>query len=388
MALTNTETTFLYLISCAVNGRKPDIEIIKAADRQGVYTLCRQHFVTATGYYAMLSAWDGTLPEGELFAKWKQDRDLVVWKMLLFDMEYERVAAYLESSHIWHVRLKGAEIQKFYPVPEMRETSDVDILFDESRSEIVKQFFLDSGYILGSEIPSHYEFLKKPVYNFEMHKLLFDHLTNPTLYDYYRDIKAKLLLRDGTACTYVFTPEDHYVFCMAHEYKHYTNSGIGVRSLMDCYMMRNMPAEFDWEYAAKEMEKLGIRQFHDSMVQLAVDVFSDPDALRPEALSAEAQEMLDRLIRSGVFGNELNLVRNRMEAIAKDKDLSGTSVKIVYIFRRLFPNREFFRAYYPEMAEKKYPLPFLWVYRIFRGLRKKRSQISAEIKTLRSSDVK
>jgi len=388
MAFFKTEATaLLYLISCVVNGKKPDPERIKKEDFEALYALSKRHFVTAICYHAINSAYDGKLPHTELFAKWKQDRDLIFRKMVLFDVEYDRVAKYLEENDVWHMRMKGAEIQKFYPSPEMREMSDVDILFDESRYEIVKKFFLDNGYVMEEETPSHYEFLKKPVYNFEMHKLLFSPWKQPELYEYYNTIKEKLVLKDGSSCTYLFKPEDQYVFYFAHEYKHYSSCGIGIRSLIDCYLMKTKaPEDFGWEYVFREMEKLKIKEFYDSIIELASAVFSDTDVLDLDSLSSVTNMELDKLIRSGVYGNSQNAVKNKMASISKGKKLSNTSVKLIYVIRRIFPDRAFYQEHYTELVEKKCPLVFIWFYRLIKGLRNKEGKISKEIRFLKKND--
>jgi len=384
MALSNgVSSTLLYLISCVINDQKPDLDTIQSVELEELYALSKEHFVTAICYHALSSAYSGQLPQTEIFAKWKQDKDLILRKMILFDMEYERVAAFLEENDVWHVRLKGAEIQKFYPSPEMREMSDVDILFDDSKHEIVERFFLENGYEPLSSSPCHYEFLKKPVYNFEMHKILFSSWKNRRFYEYYSGIKEKLVPKEGTTCTYLFRPEDMYIFYMAHEFKHYSVSGIGVRSLLDCFLMKTKaPADFDWGYAAQEMEKLEIKDFHDSISALAFAVFSDPDRIDTDSLSPAAMKELSSLISSGVYGNTRSRVKKQLSNISNGRNMSSASVKTRYIFRRLFPSKSFFREYYPELNAKKCPLVFMWIYRIGKGLRKKRGQIKQEIKLL------
>ena len=68
---------------------------------------------------------------------------------------------------------------------------------------------------------------------------------------------------DGTAAgTYHFTPEDFYVYLVAHEYKHYVRGGTGLRSLLDVYVfLRRMGDSLDRDYIRRETDKLNITEF-------------------------------------------------------------------------------------------------------------------------------
>lgn len=76
--------------------------------------------------------------------------------------------------------------------------------------------------------------MKSPI-AFEFHKALFSEKEEKALADYYSDIKKKLHQND-TSFEYSFTPEDCYIYLIAHEYKHYNYGGTGLRSLVDIYV--------------------------------------------------------------------------------------------------------------------------------------------------------
>ncbi len=105
----------------------------------------------------------------------------------------------------------------------MRQMSDHDILFDAAHAEEVKAIMEGLGYTskyFGSS--NHDCYYKEPVYNFEMHRALFGRRHEVKLQDYYRNVKDRLIQDAGKNYGYHFSPEDFYIFMVAHEYKHYT----------------------------------------------------------------------------------------------------------------------------------------------------------------------
>ena len=100
-------------------------------------------------------------------------------------------------------------------------------------SRELEQFMRKIGYtdIVVGEI-NHDEYRKPPVYNFEMHRALFEKSQEP-FYSYYKDI-SRLLIRDkNSKYGYHFGINDFYVYMLAHEYKHYSNSGTGFRRISE-----------------------------------------------------------------------------------------------------------------------------------------------------------
>ena len=114
--------------------------------------------------------------------------------------------------------LKGAILKDRYPKLGMREFADHDILFDASRSAGVRTIMEDRGFAtvrFGTGNDNVYH--KEPILNFEMHRALFGPLHDKRLYEYYRDVKCRLL---GDGREKRFAPEDFYLYLVAHGRKH------------------------------------------------------------------------------------------------------------------------------------------------------------------------
>ena len=141
---------------------------------------------------------------------------------------------------------------------------------------------------------------------------------------------------------------------LAHEYKHYSNSGTGLRSLLDTYVFLKKYCEpLNTEYIRTEAGKMGIAEFEKKNRELALCLFGGgtPDE--------EQQEMLAYVVSSGVYGSIKHRVDNRVKALG-----GGREGKRRYILQRLFLPMESVRASYPFFYRHKLLLPGLVLYRL------------------------
>ena len=242
----------IYLVSCAVNGRKPDPGRIAGMDMDALYKQANTHLLTAVVAHALETA--GV--KEERFVKAKKHSAL---KNAQMDMEMAEVFAELDAAGIWHMPLKGTILQHMYPVYGMRQMSDHDILFDAKRADDVKSIMEKLGFSVEHFGTSNHDvYHKEPVSNFEMHRELFAPGPEEKLYEYYQDVQSRMI---GEGYEKHLSPEDFYIYMIAHEYKHYSAGGTGLRSLVDTYVYLKKE-ELDLKYIATETEKIGTVTFH------------------------------------------------------------------------------------------------------------------------------
>lgn len=254
--------------------------------------------------------------------------------------------------------------------------ADNDILYDSSRQNDVTSIFTELGYNADSIGKSHHDvYFKEPIYNFEMHTSLVGKYSE--MYDYYRNIKDKLLPVDGKMYEYRFKDEDFYIYMTAHAFKHYSGGGTGFRTLTDYYIyLKEKETSMDWAYIHAELAKLSMDDFEKQIHSTAMKYFA------PQiALNAEEKKMLRYMLGSGTYGN----IDNWIDAQA---DCLNAKNKSTYLFRRFFPSMEWWRNYYPSTA--KYPfliVPFFF-YRLFRMVTVRRKHIIEELRVIHHRDKK
>ncbi len=360
-----------YLASCAVNGRIPDPARVATMDMVTLYQAADRHLLTGITATALESA--GVKDEAFTQAKGKAIR-----KVAAFDIERSAVLARLEEAGIWYMPLKGCVLKELYPALGTRQMADNDILFDASRNSEVRKIMEELGFATDENYGRgiHDHFLKLPVCNFEMHRALFADSANKAIYRYYLGITDKMVKDEGRNYGYHLSPEDFYIYLIAHEYKHYSGGGTGMRSLLDTYVYcKKKGDKLDWSYIDEELNKLGLKDFEARNRSLALHL------LTGEALTAADREMLDYILSSGTYGTVSNKINNVISQYG-----NGAFAKTRYVLSRIFLPLKTVKTAFPLFIKIPILLPFLPVYRLFKGLTQRKEKLRAEFKALREHE--
>ena len=370
----------VYLAACALNGQCPQGDWSQGLEE--LYRFCKFHSVTAIAAMALEQVWK-TAPATEPEMKqWRQARDKAIRKNILLNAERQRILAFLESIGCWYMPLKGSLLQFDYPQFGMRQMGDNDILCDPAKTEEIYRFMLESGY--SCELHNqgnHDEFIRQPVYNFEIHRTLFKPETAPELAAYYADIHERSRKDPDNAFGYHLSQEDFYIYLTAHAYRHFVVSGIGIRNLMDVYVyLGKHQQELDWTYLEQELTKLGAWDFERWCRRVSFQLFENP-ALMPE-ISAADLAMLDAFFASGTFGTEEQLLRKAMEYNARSGHSRG-----YFFLQRMFPSGEMLGIMYPVVRGRKWMVPFVWIYRLVISLVRKPGRVIRELKSIFRKEI-
>ena len=374
----NTEyNDMIYLVACAVNSQVPDKDRVSAMDLDSLYKACKWHTLRATVFTALKSA-------GTEHSDFFQAYNKAVRKNILFDSEREAITSEMEKQGIWYLPLKGAILKELYPQIGMREMSDNDILYDSSRQNDLKNIMLSRGYTAESVGDSYTDVYKKPpVLNMEMHRALFLFGHDEKLFRYYEDMSRLMKRDDDKQYGYHFSDEDFYVYMTAHEYRHHIGGGTGIRSLVDCYVfMKAKEGTIDKSYIAEQFRQLGIEDYAQKRLSLAMKLFSSADTL---SLTESEEEELKHYLRFGTYGTINNVGES---SIKRYVEKSGSRSKAGFIMSRLFPSMEFMKHHYPFFYKTKVLLPVGYVWRWIKGLSVNRDKFRAEMKALKKIDKK
>ena len=361
----NISEAVIYLVSCAVDEKIPEKAVVNEMDLKQVYSFASEHMLSAAVAMAL---------EDAGFRDERSSRVIsaALRKISVLETEKNMVLQKLEEAKIWYMLLKGAIMKDFYPRAGMREMSDYDILFDAPRAEDVKTIMESLGFFTSAfDFGFHNEdgYYKKPVTLFEMHRSLFGARHGKIICDYYKDIKNRLIRDDNTQYSFHFTPEDFYIYLVAHEYSHYSAGGTGLRSLLDVYVfLKNH--ELDWLYIESEISKLEMSDFEKANHQLALNLFTR------KALTDKEKKMLDYILASGTYGSTMSMQLNAGQKIAEYGRLK-------YFMKRLTLPYSQMLEEYPVLKKAPYLYPFYWLSRLLiRGLFFRRKQLIAQLKAL------
>lgn len=366
----------LYLTACILNNIIPDKNKIESMDLESLFKMCQFHSLTCIVCMAMESS------ETKLPKYWTEAKNKAIRKVILLDVERENIIRYMEKNKIWYMPLKGVILKEYYPMLGMRQMSDNDILYDSKYQKQIKEFMVQNGYQANDihKVGCHEEYLKPPVYNYEMHIRLFDEITD-TFSIYYSDVKRKLLKDDENGFGYHFTNEDFYIYIIAHEYKHYCKGGTGLRSLADIFVyLQAKEDSLDFNYIDIELEKLGIKGFEKKNRELCKKIFR---SVNVSDLSDDEIEMLQYYLFSGTYGTTQHRISNNIIKAQKSRKTS----KSKYLITRIFPDMNFYKLYYPWAHKYKILIPFAWFFRLFRAVFFKRKEIRFELKIIHKTNV-
>ena len=345
------------LSGCIVNNVPPDAKRIAEMNLEALFSASKRHMLSAITGYALDAA-------GVSDERFTQEKGKAIRKEMLMENEKRQFFASLEKEGIWYMPLKGAVLKDLYPKIGMRQMADYDILIDPAKAEEVRRILERLGFTTKFfGVGNHDVYYKMPVCNFEIHTKLFGEGHNEKLAAYYRDVKERLVQDHDGGFAYHFSPEDFYIYMIAHEYKHFSGSGTGLRSVLDTYVFwLNYGDALDKAYLNRELMKLGLAAFEAEIRSLALHLFGEGE------LTEHDQEMLSYIIFSGTYGTIDNRVKNQLRDTGESK--------LLYMVKRFsVPVRKSDKRYasfagmYPVFYRYRILLPLLPFYRIGRSVR-------------------
>lgn len=364
-----------YLAACALHGQRPDWD--GEEDLTELLKFCKFHSISAIVAMALEEYWRTAPAAPEVMKPWKQAKDMAIRKNILLNAERERILQHLESIGCWYMPLKGSLLQYDYPKFGMRQMGDNDILVDPAKQSQVYAFMYAEGYEAAEyQQGNHDEYIKQPIFNFEMHMCLFERVIAPGLSDYYADRPGLLQKDEGNSFGYHMSQEDFYIYLTAHAYKHFVLSGIGIRHLLDVYVyLGKHEKTMDWAYVEQELRKMDAWDFHCQCRELSRTLFAVPR--REHVCSEQESQLLDAFFGAGSYGTREQQVQKSLQGIQRNGKKAGLLTKIRYVFMRLFPSVDFLAVMHPEVKEAKWSVPVVWAKRLFSAV------FSHPLKTLR-----
>lgn len=363
--MTKTSEHLLYLMACALQGVSAREEIWVDVDLKQLLIMARKHSVSSMVCMALEKTAVFANADEATKKQWIDAKNKAIRKNMLLDAERKTILHELETQGIWYMPLKGSILKDWYPKPGMREMADNDILFDASKRKEVKAIFQGRGYTVKEYNKSnHDEYEKPPIYNFEMHVELY-HKIYDTFNEKYADVKQRLIPDAEVPYRLHFTPEDFYVFVIAHAYKHYSSSGTGIRTLADIYIMnQKLGGTMNWEYVDSGLRGLGIFSYECESRELAQKLFGIAELPTEANLSEAEQQMLAYYLGASTYGTIENRTLNQMQKLQPDGGAITAHTKRKYLLSRIFPGREWCEAYAPTVYKYPVLLPFFWVWRL------------------------
>lgn len=270
----------------------------------------------------------------------------------------------LTDNGIDHLLFKGYVVKDLYTVPELRTYGDIDFVIRREDRAKCDALMRKNGYQIGDDWEPVYSY-SMGTEHYEVHTELLDSNINERL-DYRAYFKDFWDHTKKTAeHTYVFEPEYHLIYLLMHIAKHLYGSGAGIRMYLDiAFFLREYRDSIDWIHFQKEIEKLQLSQFVNTVFSAVEEWF---DVKSPIPLKTLEPGFMDRFLtftlNGGVFGFE-----GRSSAVTQLRKTAseGSVNRASTLLNRAFPPVKHLKARYTYLQTKPWLLPVAWIHRLFK----------------------
>ena len=365
MKYSSAENEYLIeLLKCAIVGTDlPEVPngldystLIKISKNQQVYSVISE-VLDAKNLPAEQAKSLENYVKGELF------------RTISMKSEFELLEKELADNKIKFMPLKGSVLRSFYPKQKMRQMSDVDILYDYSKRDILLKIMKSHGYRMTASCENSDDFFREPFFTFEWHReLFFEEADFCPHFDLWENAKQD----KENPYKYHIESTEHFVYTICHMYKHYATNGCGVRFLCDIFVMLHNGTPVDMKKADARFKEIGIEDFANDAIALANAVFLDGD------ISENQQKMLDFMLSDGVYGNMI------VDYTKKFSEFGGSKFK--YIFRRIFPEKKKMFADYRQLEKRPFLLPLYYIIRLFTKMKYNSKAAKYELESIKKID--
>lgn len=284
----------------------------------------------------------------------------------------EQLLRAFEESAVPHMPVKGCNIKKLYPKPELRAMGDADILIHPEQHDRIRPVMEGLGFTFLRENDHVFEWKSDDLY-VELHKSLIPP-DDEDFHAYYGT--GWRLAQKRTGYRYDLSDEDAYLFAFTHFARHYRRGGIGCRHVVDLFVYRNLFPRMDMGYIYGELRKLNLTEFHNNIMKLLDVWFAGHEG-------DSVTELISAFIFSG--GNwgtmEAGIFAEEVKAARKAGKVKNAGMKA--IIRAVFPPIS--QLSYRYTIVRKYPvtLPVVWVVRWFDILLFRPQKIRKRVNALR-----
>lgn len=272
------------------------------------------------------------------------------------------------DSHFAPIVVKGIVCRQLYPKPDLRQSSDEDLLVPPKDFPRYSEILTELGLI--SAKPGEYQtsFVRSDGLYLELHSSLFSVAS-----DYFNSWNR--LFQDSAHRTEVITvdsvsvrtlsPDDHLLYLILHALKHFLHSGTGIRQICDIVMFANCYGkDINWEKLFSDCKSLNAEKFAAAIFAIGSKYLNfDPKvACYPakwQKVNPDPEPMLADILGAGVYGSS-SMSRRHSSSITLDA-VQGNSTRIT---RRLFPPAKQLNKKYSYATKSPLLLPVAWSHRL------------------------
>ena len=316
----------------------------------------------------------------EFYDKIKQRCVTIMVLQIRKSAEFLALYRHLLEQQVKPVVVKGILCRQLYPNPDLRISSDEDVLVREADFEKTAELLLAYGMQMTKDVTAPEEadeigFLSaNGVSYIELHKFLFSNTSEAygELNDFFTDIfdTCVPVKVDGTV-VYGPEPGQHLFYLICHAFKHFLHSGFGIRQVCDIVLFANAYGEcIDWQKMLAQCRAIRAEKFTAAIFGIGKKylVFDEAKACYPkewQEIEVDEEALLMELLGSGIYGSTTMSRRHSsnmtLEAVAAGKRGEKSANPVM---KTLFPPVKSLENKYQYLQKRPYLLPVAWSERI------------------------
>lgn len=378
--------TFLKLIKSHLNNEEPDIDY--EVDLMEVFNLACKHNLLPLVYDAASSlVFDGK----------ESIRNQALLQMINQTKRtygFLKIYNYLVQNGLRPLVLKGLVARSLYTSPDLRISADEDIYIRREDYELCSRLLIQYGCKMDERCSNRNPNDAQAItYMCPDSELCIEVHLNPfglsgvrkELNKYFEDSFERCIALEIEGCEiFTLSHTDHFLFLFLHLYKHLINYGVGLRQCMDMTLYaERYTDQICWERIIDVVRQLGCEQLLYCILEigskdLSVD-FDISDIPFDKAMNVtDRSGLLIDMIEGGVFGKSSNgrVFSGPVVQISSLKRKKGNVV--IGFLKACFPSKEYLKYSYPILQEHTIMLPFVWIYRIIRYIKRTKEPKLAE----------
>lgn len=266
--------------------------------------------------------------------------------------ELQRIYRAFDENGIDYMPLKGCNMKSRYPKPELRLMGDADLLIRMEQYEKIASIMETLGFTYKCESDYDLCWQSGGLY-VELHRHLIASW-NRDWTSYFENWWERA--RKGGGSRYLMTPENEWLYLFAHFTKHFRDSGIGCRHVVDLWVFLRTHPDLDEEYIKKELAGLWLLEFYENIRRLICVWFEEGE------MDEKVTVLTEYIFSSGSWGKNSNWVLS--SAIRDSKGKNGKNAKLRYLWKFAFPDLETMQRRHKILRKAPWLHPVMWIVRL------------------------
>ena len=279
-------------------------------------------------------------PSLELVFQWASEAETIKGHNVLLNKEAARLTQLFKEQGLKSAVLKGPANARLYPNPYARQAGDIDIWVEGGKKalmELLPKVGLESDEIVRG--PEHHINLKKDRgIGVEVHFRPSSGNFNPFTHRRLLSFLEKEIQKTESTPDGFDVPTLRFALAMqlAHIQHHFLGGGVGLKQLLDYYILLQHSTPADREFISENLGKFGLRDFAGSLMWILGHVFKLERAkMLCEPNEKYGPKILADCVAGGNFGyHKKKLVGNFVQhwIRKKKRELSFFGVAPVEMF--------------------------------------------------------